>query len=242
MAWNEPLALKLRRRAYSLRNRIAPRRHDFVCPYLGADFLLQSDGVGALEISAGIAEREELQWLLGRCAELQPTALIDVGANIGLYSCVLLRNHSVPRAVLFEPNRATLIRLKANLLINRVLDRAEVHELALGDTTATCQFAPSAHDSGLSKIVDSGESSAYQVKVARLDDVISLSGEQIAIKIDIEGYECRALTGMHRLLSNNRCVVQIEAFETCDTVHTMMAEVGYRPAKSLPPNYIFETA
>src|SRR6185295_14070419 len=80
-----------------------------------------------------------LQHLMARCASLKPDLFIDVGANIGVYSCVLLKNGSVLRALLFEPDRENLVSLRANLLINGLTSQAEVHELALGEENA--QFA-----------------------------------------------------------------------------------------------------
>ena len=56
-----------------------------------------------------------------RCTELRPDVFIDVGANIGLYSCILLKNAYVPRAILFEPDHQNVVQLKANLLINGLL-------------------------------------------------------------------------------------------------------------------------
>jgi hypothetical protein len=45
---------------------------------------------------------------------------------------------------------------------------------------------------------------------------------------------------MQNTLKNNRCFVQIEAFESREQVIEMMANTGYRLVKSLLPNFIFE--
>src|SRR5271170_2088728 len=133
MAWHESWHSKLRRRFRKPFNKLFHRKRYFVSRYYGADFLLRPDGIGTLEMSAKIAEYPELTHFMRRCADLHPESFIDIGANIGLYSCVLLRNGSVPRAILFEPDRLNLVHLKANLMINGLLDRTELHELALGD-------------------------------------------------------------------------------------------------------------
>jgi hypothetical protein len=39
------------------------------------------------------------------CAELKPDIFIDVGANLGLYTCVMMKNRLASRAILFEPDR-----------------------------------------------------------------------------------------------------------------------------------------
>jgi hypothetical protein len=42
---------------------------------------------------------------MSSAAAIKPDVFIDVGANLGLYTCVLLKNRLVPRAILFEPDR-----------------------------------------------------------------------------------------------------------------------------------------
>jgi FkbM family methyltransferase len=242
MAWKESWHSKIRRRFRKPFNKVFHNHRYFISRYRGADFLLSPHGIGTLEISAKISEYPELSNFIRSCASLGPSAFIDIGANIGLYSCVLLRNASVPRAILFEPDRLNLIQLRANLLINGLLDLTEVHELALGDTSGYQFLVPGKIDGGFSRIVDSGESNDthYEVKVVRLDDVLALSGCKLAIKIDVESYECKVLKGMERILRENRCVVQIEAVETLDQVISIMADAGYRLVASFSPNFIFE--
>ena len=244
MAWKESWPLKIRRRLRKPFNKVFHRRHYFISRYRGADFLLRPDGIGTLEMSAKIAEYPELTDFMARCAALGPDVFLDIGANIGLYSCILLKNGSVPRAILFEPDRLNLIHLKANLLINGLLDRTQLHEVGLGDVAGRHFLVPGKIDGGFSRIVDgdAADGGAYEVQVARLDDVLSLSGRRLAIKIDVEQYECNVLNGMARTLRDNRCVVQIEAFDTRDQVIAIMAAAGYGLAADFTPNFVFEKA
>ena len=99
------LADKIRRRFYSPYNKLAHRGRYFICRYFGAEFLVRSANVGGLEISAKIAEYPELKNFMSSAAAIKPDVFIDVGANLGLYTCVLLKNRLVPRAILFEPDR-----------------------------------------------------------------------------------------------------------------------------------------
>jgi FkbM family methyltransferase len=244
MAWKEPWRLKVRRRMRKPFNKVFHARHYFISEYRGADFLLQPTGIGTLEISAKIAEAPELTNFMRRCNELRPDVFIDIGANIGLYSCILLKNAYVPRAILFEPDRKNLVHLMANLLINDLLNSTELHEVALGNTEGRVRLVPGTIDGGLSRIVTNDElpGSGYDVNVAKLDDLVSFADQCLAIKIDVEYYECEVLAGMQRTLRRNKCIVQVEAFETRDRVISMMAEVGYGLVLALPPNFVFETA
>ena len=242
MAWKEPWKLKIRRRFRKPFNKVFHSRRYFISRYRGADFLLQPSGIGSLEISAKISEGPELSNFMRRCTEFRPNVFIDIGANIGLYSCILLRNGCVPRATLFEPDYKNLIHLRANLLINGLLDLIELHELALGDTEDRRRLVEGTIDGGFSRIVGSDElrGAGYEVNVSRLDDVVSFSGQKLAVKIDVECYECKVLAGMQRTLRQNKCIVQIEVFDNLDQVVTMMTAAGYGLVASFLPNFVFE--
>jgi FkbM family methyltransferase len=242
MSWKEPWYLKIRRRARKRFNRVFHRRHYFISHYLGANFLLQPTGIGTLEISAGIAERQELSRYIERCTELEFDVFLDIGANIGLYSCILLRNRCVPRAIAFEPERQNITHLKANLLINGLLDSIELHEFAAGDATGNRFLVPGAIDGGFSRLREVKEPDApgYEVKVVRLDDVLSFSDRRLAIKMDVENYECKALAGMERILRTNECMIQVEAIDMRDQVIAFLSAAGYELVASFPPNFVFE--
>ena len=242
MAWQEAWYLKMRRRFRKPLNNIFHRRHYFISRYRGADFLLQPAGIGTLEVSAGIAEHPELSRYIKRCAEIQFDTFLDIGANIGLYSCVLLKNRCVPRAILFEPDRQNIVQLRANLLINGLLDSVELHEVALGDVHGRVRLAPGAIDGGFSRLLDASEAanSGYEVNVVQLDDVLSFSDRTLAIKIDVENYECKVLGGMQRILRENECMIQVESFETLDQVTSLLTAAGYDLVARFPPNFVFE--
>jgi FkbM family methyltransferase len=243
MAWKESWRLKIRRRFRKPFNKVFHADHYFISRYRGVDFLLRP-GVGSLEISAKIAEAPELTNFMRRCHELQPNFFLDIGANIGLYSCILLKNGCVPRAILFEPERKNLIQLRANLLINNLLDSVELHEVALGSAEGRMRLIPDEVDSGLSTIVTEEVlvGAGYDVNVVRLDDLVSFTDQCLAIKIDVERFEREVLSGMQNTLRQNRCIIQIEAFETRDQVISMMKDAGYDLALALSPNFVFERA
>jgi hypothetical protein len=89
---------KFRRRFYSPYNKIVHRGRYFICRYFGTDFLVRSANVGGLEISAKIAEYAELTNFTRSAATLKPDIFIDIGANLGLYTCIVMKNRLAPRA------------------------------------------------------------------------------------------------------------------------------------------------
>ena len=233
---------KWRRRFYKPFNKIRHRGRYFVCRYFGADFLVRSANVGGLEISAKIGEFPELKNFIRNCAALKPDVFIDVGANLGLYTCIVMKHRLAPRAILFEPDRRNRVHLRANLLINDLLDAdIAIHDVALGAAPGKLRLVPGPErDIGLSQIVENAPPGAgYEVEIVRFDDVVSLSGKTLAIKIDIERYERKALAGMARTLAANRGLAQIEVLEAREETVGLMADAGYALAHEVPPNLVF---
>jgi FkbM family methyltransferase len=233
---------KVRRRFFKPFNRVFRGDRYFVSRYFGADFLVSSANVGGLEISARIGEFAEIRHFMQACAVLKPDVFLDIGANLGLYTCVLMRNRLVPRVIAFEPDRRNRIHLRANLLINELLDGPiEIHEVAVGAAPGRFRLVPGPeHDIGLSQIVEQANTrEGYEVDIVRLDDVISIAGKTLAIKIDIERYERKALAGMARTLRDNRGIVQIEVLEAREETVAMMAAAGYALAHEFSPNLVF---
>lgn len=233
---------KWRRRFYKPFNRAVYHGHYFVCGYFGADFLVHSENAGGLEISAQIGEYRELNNFVCACAALKPDLFIDIGANLGLYTCILMKRRLTPRALLFEPDRRNRVYLRANLLINNLLDAPiEIHDVALGAAPGKFRLVPGPErDIGLSQIVETAHGGdGYDVDVVRFDDLKALSGLTLAIKIDIERYERKALAGMAQTLRDNRGIVQIEALEARDETIGLMREAGYALTEEFPPNLVF---
>jgi hypothetical protein len=161
--------------------------------------LVRSANVGGLEISAKIAEHGELKNFMRGAAAIKPDIFIDVGANLGLYTCILMKNRLVP-----GPER----------------------------------------DIGLSQIVETarqgqGQGQGYDVEVVRFDDFVALTGQTLAIKIDVERYERKVLAGMARTLRDNRGIVQIEVLEAREDTVQLMTAAGFRLAQDFGPNLVF---
>lgn len=155
-------------------------------------------------------------------------ALLDVGANFGLYSILGAAKGVARETHAFEPDPRNRAQMQANLLLNGLLDVVQVHPQAVSaeDGTVMLSLHP-ATSTGTSRIVPEA-ADGISVSTVALDGQFPWSGKKLAIKIDIEGHELEALKGMRRLLRENDCWLQIESFDhNRPAVHEEMHRLGY---------------
>ncbi|HEX4238686.1 MAG TPA: FkbM family methyltransferase [Xanthobacteraceae bacterium] len=119
----------------------------------------------------------------------------------------------------------------------------EIRPLALGAEAGRFRLVPGPErDIGLSQIVETaqdGQGQGYDVEVVRFDDFVALTGQTLAIKIDVERYERKVLAGMARTLRDNRGIVQIEVLEAREETGALMTAAGFRLAQDFGPNLVF---
>lgn len=231
---------KLRRSLWKRLDRLVHGDRYFMADYLGARFMVRATNVIGREISAGTYDLDQLDHMIAACARLRPTVFLDIGANAGLYTCILLKRGLVPRAVAFEPDRRNAVHLRANLLVNDLTDRVDLREIALGDSPGRLRLVPGPEsNTGASRLAAAGDD-GYEVEVARFDDLLSLAGETLALKLDVEFHEPEALAGMPGLLHDNRGIAQIESWDHRDTVIATMQGHGWHLTAEFGPDLVFE--
>jgi FkbM family methyltransferase len=152
--------------------------------------------------------------------------------------------------IAFEPLPAHLAQLHANLALNDLAGQVEVHPLALSDAPATLRFAPGPKTNrGMAHTIDgpstgllnkTPQSEIIEVEARRLDDLLTLLGAPLVIKIDVEGHEGSTLAGMRRTLTDNRSVLQVEVLpEVAAKVSEQLAGIGYRAIGSIGLDHYF---
>ncbi len=129
--------------------------------------------------------------------------VIDVGANIGLYSLLLAHLVGESGSVLaFEPEPNLFAILRENCARNNVTNIAPF-QYALGRNSGSASFHRSAFNSGDNRL---GKASLghepVEVRVERFDDLQPESRPDF-VKIDVQGHEFAALSGMERALAAN---------------------------------------
>ncbi len=163
--------------------------------------------------------------------------LWDVGANVGVYSCLFAQKFPGAKVVAFEPQPEVASLLRRNVELNGA-ENVSVMEVALSDRFGEGGMGSSGSElpvnTGATFLVDEGEG----VDVFRGDDLLRCRRAPCpsVVKMDIEGLEVRALNGMRRILSNRQCrLVYVEVHlsrfdefgEPEGSVRDLLTEAGF---------------
>ena len=155
-------------------------------------------------------ERElyHAQWLAALREAANPL-VVDVGANVGLFSHMVFQLKPQADIVAFEPLPALHQDLLA--LGRRTGMKLDLRAKAAGRAPGEALLeSPHGYD-GVSRICVSGEPSGQtcRVEVSTLDQ--ELAGRDILLmKMDVEGYECEVIAGATAVLARTKFLI-IEA-------------------------------
>jgi FkbM family methyltransferase len=171
---------------------------------------------------------ERQTYFLGRYYELDTQAFaitclrpgdtfIDVGGNIGMMTLLGSRLVSPGgRVHTFEPNPREGERIRRTLDENGI-DNVTLHRMGLSDAPAELTLSVITEHSGMATFApvegDDAKlvSATHVAKVVRGDDVLphDLAGA-VTMKIDIEGFECRAIRGLMGTIRRYRPAIVTE--------------------------------
>ncbi len=210
-----PLARRLRRELACLRHgdlRLGSLRLGNL-PEFKIHVRLNDDAVGAGIATYRFYEPHVTEGLR-RC--LKPgDCFLDIGANIGYFTLLgaaLVGAHG--RVLAFEPNRDNCALLTKSLRQNQFRN-VRLYPYAVGAKEQT--LALYRHGTSSTSILrDKSSQQApppgrpYGVRAVVLDDFLADLDRLDVIKIDIDGFEPRALQGMQRLIQRHRPVIFTE--------------------------------
>jgi FkbM family methyltransferase len=177
-------------------------------------------GVSCGTFATGTFERETLRRMLAALeyrgiTTLRGMTVLEVGANIGTETVSLLSHHGVERVVAFEPDAENARFLRANLALNGLHDRAEVHEMALSDVDATLLLECSAENCGDHRIrvddvrgpdlYDEWDRPTVEVPARRIDSLAETGELDLdalgLVWMDAQGHEGHVLAGARELIA-----------------------------------------
>jgi FkbM family methyltransferase len=144
------------------------------------------------------------------------SAVIDVGANLGLMSVPVLQACASCRVVSFEPSPSSLPYLERTAADSAYRDRWMVVGKAVGDRAGELDFVVGSPRDALYEGFRSGDRIAggrvIKVPVTTLDEEWRTWGEPDVslIKIDVEGGEAAVMNGATALLERRRPVIVVE--------------------------------
>lgn len=169
---------------------------------------------------------------------------VDVGANIGYYSVLFAVHRLTEKVIAFEPSPPLFDQFRRNLALNRLTSSVTALPLALGDCASEITLTEGPEGNrGQTRIyaddVVAGRP-RHNARQVRFDDEFRIRDRTILLKMDIEGYEIRALAGMERTLRENRCYIQVEVYpHNMDRVSNYLANVGYRHLDTILRDHFF---
>jgi FkbM family methyltransferase len=134
--------------------------------------------------------------------------VIDVGANIGdfsLFACRIAR-----RVLAFEPNPNCREAILHNVLRNGIKN-ITVFPIGLGDQTETLTLSVATPTSALGTFGQINAPSTQRIEAHVLPGDDALGQERPSlIKIDVEGFETRVITGLAQTLTRCRPIILCE--------------------------------
>ena len=157
-------------------------------------------------------EPDTLAWI----ATFEPTdVLVDVGANVGMYSVWAAKTRGT-RVFGFEPEALNYALLNRNILLNGLEDRVKAYCLALSDTAGLSELhlsqamiGGSCHSVGERvdfKLEPMHPAFSQGCVAARLDDLVAGGAieQPNHIKIDVDGFEHKVAHGAAQVLRDPR--------------------------------------
>lgn len=156
-------------------------------------------------------------------------AIIDVGANLGLFSLVMSERFPDRRIVAFEPAPSTFAALSKNIARNGAAN-IECHQLAVADHDGTSTFVvleSARANSAIAVAKPTAGKYAIDIECITLDRFCGAGDlERIALmKVDVEGFEISVFRGAEHVLSRVR--PRVVYFEVCPA---LARSVGFEPA------------
>ena len=203
-------------------------------PYLGVQILYDpSNDIGRTLFYTGEVEKKEMEL----CSEYisESSVILDIGANLGLYSIYFSRLAKNGWILAFEPSIETFYFLVKNVAnIPNVLPI----NIAANNEGKIANFFQ-ASDNAYSSLVNTQRKEilkVIKVPCMKVDDVVFGLGLKRVdfVKIDVEGLELNVLKGLEEVITKFKPVIYCEIYKGInsnpqpdETVQSLL-ERGYR--------------
>jgi FkbM family methyltransferase len=140
--------------------------------------------------------------------EVQPSdVFLDVGANVGLYTCLVGDQLKSGEVVAFEPHPDNYERLNENVQLN--VQNTRVEQLALSNRCGSAALTVGRNVAGAGGPEVSGcdsKAETVPIELTTGDEYLSEQGiTPDVMKIDVEGHEYHVIDGLKKTLESDPC-------------------------------------
>ena len=190
-------------------------------------------------------ETKEISTLTKLIDDNKSNYFIDVGANCGFYSLNISSKYKDLNILAFEPNIDAYRRFNKTLEGNiDKFQNIKIYNYGLSDKKSKLKMRSKIKDgytqTGGSTIHD-GETynnvSIYDAYFEQGDEKLKFINSNLAIKIDVEGHEFNVLLGLKKLLTNNKCILQIEIFnDNFDKSNNFLVNNNFKKISEIKSN------
>jgi FkbM family methyltransferase len=200
--------------------------------------LAPHDMVASGVLYCGLPDWPEMPFVLDF---LKPgDSVIDVGANVGLYSLLAASVEGVT-VVGFEPDTTSRQRATANAARNGFAARMTVRPEAVGGTHREAPFTKGLGPMNRLADADAAAGPGQRLRDLRTVEVVTLDdlgGSEVSlIKVDVEGTELAVLQGAEKLLREARPALILEANDPTGLTE-YLEPLGYRWVTYDPMNKV----
>ncbi len=151
---------------------------------------------------------------------------LDIGSCWGLYSLQIAKKNPRIKVLSFDVFQKNIDRIK-KMSINNNIKNIETYNVAIGSEESEVEFSV---DEEFSPNYSKDLNGKFKIRVEqkKIDTILVIRDQKIAIKIDVERSEMDVLRGSKELLKGNDCLIQLECEnENHKEVIEFLSKIGY---------------
>lgn len=237
-----------------LRAATTPKPSTAIHEVQGFQFLLDSTSlVDRMVLERGEWEGEQVRQLRTLAEHFRGrknVAFLDLGSCWGYYTFMMWQTGIFDRVYAFDADACNFSQLQANIFLNKMDGVVHARHAAVSDGPGVLSFYGSRGSAdgnrGAARLLGQEEredkENAFLTKVnaVAIDDVLSLEGGHLVIKLDVEAHEAQALRGLRQTIAKNQVFVQVEIYkEQAAKVTAVLEELGLRRVASIYPDFFY---
>lgn len=171
----------------------------------------------------------------------------DLGANRGLYTCLVGNRLSDGTVYAYEPSPQAFSDLRKNVELNELSDHVVTSQAAISGETGSQEFTVLPDSTGNKITEESGGGEMIEVETTTLDDIVEAGTDRpTVVKMDIEGQEANALEEAETALTECRCLYcEVHSAELGTRVVEQLQDLGFREPEKIhvrdTDNYMLKT-